>query len=94
MPISSATLASRRTKRNIHASAKDIKAERRMRSAGVVEAHGPDAVDVIRLETGSFPFKSVVYQVSGVSLVGLARLLHQAGRLHRIEDGAWVVYSK
>jgi hypothetical protein len=94
MPISSATLASRRTKRNIHTSAKDIKAERRMRLAGVVEAHGEGAIDVIRLETGSFPFKSHVYQVSGVSLLGLARLLHTTGRMRKVEDGAWVVYSK
>lgn len=71
---------------------KDARAERRMRLAAVVEAHGADALDVIRLEDGgSFPFKSEVYVACGVSLVGLARLLHGTGRLRRVADGVWVV---
>src|SRR4051812_5754992 len=91
MAISGATLASVRTKRGIGTARKDIKADRRVRLAGVVEAYGPDALDVIRLETGSFPFRSTVYGVSGIGLVGLARLLHTHGRLRKAGENEWVV---
>lgn len=74
---------------------KDAKADRRVRLANVVETYGADAIDVIRIEEGRpFPFVSEVYRVSGVSLIGLARLLHKTGRLHRIDAETWVVLAK
>lgn len=80
--------------RGVWETTKDARADRRMRALAIAEEYGPDAIDVIALEPDRpFPFVSAVSRVCGVSLLGLARMLHGTGRLHRVAEDRWVVYA-
>lgn len=71
---------------------KDARADAAVRLATVKERHGDDAVDVIEM-TGD-GFKTIVDDLYGSSLLGLARAVHTTGRLRKVSDGLWVVFSK
>lgn len=89
MSISSATLASVRTKRGIGSALKDRRADAAVRLTAVRAEHGVDVVDVIRAEGDRF--HATVDELYGAGLLELARGVHQHGRLKRIGEGVWVV---